>query len=100
MIMSRSVQLVTSAFSFLMKSGTLTILCHNREHASSTREPILPKSKIDSWALMILVTIVSKHLQLVTPCSFEIQRLVYLSHDREQQYHNREQAVCRIFGKY
>ena len=81
---------MTSAFSFLMKSGTLTILCHDREHASSAREPILPKSKIDSGALTILVTIVSKHLQLVTPCSFELQWLVYLSHDHEQNFHDRE----------
>ena len=81
------------------KSGTLTILvtivslpsqlvtfssfiskevwdAHDREHTCWARDHISPKSKIDSGALTILVTIVSMPLQLVTPCRFKLQRLV------------------------
>ena len=65
-----------SARPFPKKSGMLTIQCHDREHAPWAREHNSPKSKIDSRALTIHVTIVSMSLQFVTPCRFELQRLV------------------------
>ena len=75
-IVSKHPSLWPSACQFPKKSGTLTIWCHDREHACWARDHISSKSKIDSGALMIHVMIVSMSLQFVTPCRFELQRLV------------------------
>ena len=74
--MSKSSQLVTFQLVNFQRSlgrsrSSVTIVSMHVELVT-----IIHLSQIDSGALTIHVTIVSMPLQLVTPCRFELQRLV------------------------